>query len=106
MYRMVPTRELLKASDLLCRDIDNRLVMDRDCLVGDRCAKIELDQSPDLHPSVHRFLEGEPSIASLTLRRIESHVRVRENRFRIRAVERSGGTPNARTNYDFVPIDY
>ena len=102
---MVPARQRLEAGDLAGLDPDDRLIVDLDPVVGDRCAQIEFDQAADLDFRVHRLLERAPIAASLALGGVERHVGVGEDRFGRRAVLRRARRADADADDHFIAVD-
>ena len=85
----VPPRQRLEADDPTRFDVDERLIMDRNRVGGDRLAKLPLDQHAACHVLVHVRFKEPHQRASFRLGAVECHVSPPQQLFRCAAVVRS-----------------
>ena len=102
---VAPARERLECDDPSRFDIDDRLEVDVDRLIGHGCPELELDEPANLNFGVHRLFEGAPAPPSIRFRRIERDIRVRQEGVGREAVIRGRGAADAGADDDFAAVD-
>jgi hypothetical protein len=102
---MPPSRQRLKSPDFAGRDIDDRLEVDVNCVIGDRRPELKLDQPANLDLSVHRLLEGPPSAPAVRFRRVQRNVCAGQQRLGTNAIRRRGRAADTGADDDLAPVD-
>ena len=103
--RMRPAQQRLAGRDLLGLQVEQRLVVDLEGVVGERVAQVELEAAARLRRDVHVRLEEAPGAALVGLGPIERHVGVLEQVVGVGAVARRHGDADAGADDHLVAVD-